>query len=252
MSNVKPCTTCGQSLPREIVPDLSAEEFILNYTATDSKIMTKFGRTESIMQPLISSYGKPTGGWVVAFKLKGVSHRVKGSSGINAFNKTVAVLKKNNYSISKLDLWLNLNIQWYANTPEKYKEVSLEALLALTKGNQVESYDPKDRNYTPKDWGSAAWNFMGVYLAQDFYDWQKFLNVLFTVQGMLNRDINPSTGCNECYIEFTKELDMLERSPIYDQEGARKWLVGFHNTVNKKTGKASFKYDQAAKNYFWV
>ena len=252
MSDSTPCTDCGQRLPK--APEVTLEDDIyeLNYKAASSSIMTKFGRTQSIMQPLVAPYGKPKGGWYVNVKVKGIPHTVNHTSPISVFNEVKSILNANSLTVKDLDLWLNLNIQWYGRLPDKFQLVRHDDLLAVATTSDVKTvHDPKDRRYTPADWGSTAWDFMGRYLAQDVYIWDEFWKLLETVQRMLNNDINPSIGCNDCYIEFTKELSVLKNNPKHTLESAREWLFNSHNAVNKRLNKPQFIFDAAAKRYLW-
>ena len=97
-----------------------------------------------------------------------------------------------------------------------------------------------------------AWDFMGIHLAKDSYNWADFFAVILIIQKMLNNDQNPSIGCNECYIEFTKAVELLRKNHIYTPEEARKWLVDFHNYVNKRLNKPNFTFEAAAKKYLWT
>tara|TARA_R110000824_G_scaffold36250_2_gene112806 strand:- start:5855 stop:6064 length:210 start_codon:yes stop_codon:yes gene_type:complete len=68
---------------------------------------------------------------------------------------------------------------------------------------------------------------------------------------MLNNAENPTIGCNDCYLEFTKELNFIKQNPIYDPAIARIWLVNFHNSVNVRINKPMLSHDAAEKLYLW-
>ena len=230
------------------------ETFSLNYRAKENAILTKRGARESLMQPLISGFGKPTGGWYVNILVKDIPHRVSESSAVRVFNRVKKMLHDNGVQARDIDIWFNLNIQWYDRLVDKYALVSKTALLELATTNVSEetTSNPSARRYTPKDWGAMAWDFMGIYLAKDVYSWDNFFNVIELIQNMLNKDQNPSIGCNECYIEFTKAVELLRKNHIYTSEEARKWLVDFHNLVNRRLNKPIFTFEAASKKYLWT
>ena len=110
----------------------------LNYTAKESTILTKRGAKESLMQPLISGFGKPTGGWYVNISIKGIPHMISESSAIRTFNKVKKMLHDNDVQVRDLDIWFNLNIQWYSRVMDKFALVSKTALLELATTNVTE------------------------------------------------------------------------------------------------------------------
>lgn len=265
MSN-KTCNRCGAKHVAKLNTKLNAKQITLaepadtvelNYRATKSSITTIRGRRESMLQPLVASYGKPTGGWQVQVRVKGIPCYFTGNSGMQVFNALKKHLKANDVVVSDLDIWLNLNIQWLSKLPEKHKLVRTSELMALAAPNDKFEIptDPSARNYTPADWGAKAWDMLGAYLAQDTYLWEGhlgFLTQLLIVQQMLNNDMNPSIGCNECYLEFTKELDVLRSNPLYSAEKAKEWLHKFHNLVNARLGKPQVSYRTAKQRYLWA
>lgn len=233
-----------------------AEEkaFELNYRAKKYSILSMQGKTLDITQPLIAPFGKPTGGWGVHLQIKGQHYYLGAETAKHAHHQVKDTLEsRHGLTISNEDIWINLNIQWYQRLPEKYRLVRYADLLSLADpvGLQEHTHNPRVRNYTPNDWGRFAWDFMGIYLSQDLYEFKAFYKIMEDVKQMLNRDINPSIGCNECYIEFTKELEILRSNQIHDVGQARKWLNDFHNKVNKRIGKPFFPYELASKKYLW-
>ena len=234
--------------------DAEEKAYELNYRATSSTILSMQGKTLDIKQPLIASFGKPTGGWGVRLRVKGQHFYLGAETSKDAYFKVKDTLNnKLGLTISDDDIWLNMNIQWYQRLQPKYYLVRLADLLRLADpvGMKEQTHNPRVRNYTPSDWGRFAWDFMGIYLSQDDYYWDEYFATLERVQKMLNKDNNPSIGCNECYIEFTKELESVRNTPMHDVNKAREWLVNFHNKVNKRIGKPMFPYELAAKRYFW-
>jgi len=215
-------------------------------------ILTTRGSRETLEQSLVAPFGKPRGGWFVNVSIKGIPTRITDSDANRVFISTKRLLDSNGVGVPDIVLWFNLNIQWYSRLPEKYMLVRHNALLDLADtSNNPKTVNPSARNYSPANWGWAAWDFMGVFLAQDEYDWIEFTKLLEVVQRLLNHGENPSIGCNDCYIEFTKQINMLRQNPIYDVAVARKWLIDFHNSVNVRLNKPVFAYETAAKRYLW-
>lgn len=245
----KPCTSCGQKA-KIVAPE--AQE--LAYYATSSTITSLRGETLSIQQPLIDGFKSPRGGWRAQFRVNGLDYKFTGSQALVTFKQAKDIFAKNGIRVRDVDIWLNLNLQWFDRIDDKYKRVRHAALLeiASTSESTAKTVNPDKRQYTPAQWGKHAWNFLGAYLAQDEYAWSDYRIILEMVRSMLNPSINPSIGCAECYREFSKETDRLASNPLNDREEARKWLVDFHNSVNVRINKPKVSYDSAAKNYLWV
>lgn len=228
------------------------KSFDMGYIPKESTILTLRGRRETLEQPLVSPYGKPRGGWYVNVLIKGIPTRVSENSPNRVFTAVKDTLKTNSLNPSDTNIWFNLNIQWYSRLAEKHMWVRHNDLLLLADtSSQPRTINPSARNYSPADWGMHAWNFMGAFLAQDTYSWSGFLILLESVQRMLNNAENPTIGCNDCYLEFTKELNFIKQNPIYDPAIARIWLVNFHNSVNVRINKPMLSHDAAEKLYLW-
>ena len=232
-----------------------SEAYPLNYRTTTTSILTRRGKRETLLQPLISPFGKPNGGWYVNILVKDIPHGVTGKTAAKVFTAVKKMLQANDVQASDLDIWYNLNVQWFDRTHAKYLLISKTALLsvAVKVGDKATfSENPSARRYTPALWGAFAWDFMGILLAKDDYIWDDFVIVVLQIQKMLNKDQNPSIGCNDCYIEFTKAVELLRKNPLYTADGARNWLVDFHNSVNIRLNKPVFTFEAAAKKYLWL
>jgi len=232
---------------------MDTKAYETNYEPRDTHILTRRGEREPINQPLIKPFGKPRGGWYVVITIAGIPERVNDTSAFRVYHNVRNALKVNNQKVSDVDLWFNLNLQWYARLAPKYMLVSYKDLLAnVVSSDRPKSQDnPAVRRYTPESWGSKAWDWMGINLARNTYAWSNFFALLKEVQDMLNNDVNPAIGCNECYIEFTKEIDVLRQNPKHTVEEARQWLTDFHNTVNKRLNKTLYSYEYASERYLW-
>lgn len=224
----------------------------LPYKATKSTVMSIKGRPVSVTQPLVCPYGKPRGGWKVSIKVKDIEHEVNGPDGGRVFNNVAALLRKNNISYTNLNLWVNLNLQWYSRMPEKHMLVRHADLLDIVTTKDVGHVrNPSSRNYTPTHWGQHAWNFMGMYLARDDYSFDGFLRLIDMVLEMLDNHRNRSIGCYDCHLEFSKEVAKIKNQPLHTVEAARKWLVEFHNSVNVRLNKPVRTYEFAERQYLW-
>lgn len=209
----------------------------------------------STSRPLLTDFGTPQGGWFANFVIKGIKYQFHGDTGYEVFKDANEKLARNGMDVKPTDLWANLNVQWYDRTAEKHllvrPHVLFDELVALSEKNSNVTENPYTRNYGPEHWGHAAWNFMGYYLAQDLYSWNKFLEVLGHVLDMTNKSSNPSIGCAECYMHFSSEVLRLKSNPLYSVSEARNWLVNFHNSVNKRLSKPMVSFDTASKKYLW-
>lgn len=228
------------------------KSFELGYVPKEATILTIRGKRETLEQPLISPYGKPRGGWYVNIAINGIPTRIVESSPYRVFTAVRDALTTNETLANDIVIWFNLNIQWYSRLEGKYALVRHNDLLLLADmSDNPKTINPSARNYTPADWGMHAWNFMGIFLAQETYTWLGFLNLLESVQRMLDNNENPSIGCNDCYLEFTKELNKVSQNPMYDVATARIWLVNFHNSVNVRLNKPMLSHGAAEKLYLW-
>jgi len=94
--------------------------FELNYRANTSWILSMQGKNVSIAQPLVAPFGKPTGGWGVHIRIKGLQDYVNAKDATSAFKEVKEVLKKQEMEVRDVDIWMNLNIQWYQRLQKKY------------------------------------------------------------------------------------------------------------------------------------
>lgn len=194
---------------------------------------------------------RPSGGWAAKFRIKGIDHVLSGKSAGDVARKTMALHKSNGESLSWEDVWLNLNLQWIERTDHKYFSVS-HATLAGNILPEGEKPATLRREITPEKWGSIAWKWLGLFLAQDNYSSGAFLGELEQVLLMLNPATNQTMGCSLCYADFAAEMGNLRLHPPDTRDTARKWLVSYHNKVNNKLSKPQLSFEKAAQLNFWA
>jgi len=227
---------------------------------TDAEtIRTNTGRYMPITTCLVKDYTTPSGGWSVDFIVNGISIRITGNRPIEVITSLRQHLMLNNVEFDEKTLWLNCNLQWLERSLPQNRLVSVHDLSYVS--FQVAPKEVKEApkvaavvvapRYTPADWGSVAWKWLGLYLAQDVFSITGFKNELVTVLQMLNPTTNPSIGCVECFEHFTKIVEDSEEE-IADQQSARVWLVNAHNKVNATLEKPLVTFEQAATQNFWV
>ena len=83
------------------------------------------------------------------------------------------------------------------------------------------------------------------------YDPVALITAFADVVDMLDEKANPTLGCKECHIEASKELSRLRQYPPETKKEAREWLWEFHNSVNRRLGKPTISFTQAAKLNNW-
>lgn len=246
---MKACLSCGMpNIPPLTAPTVSAMEF----TASQQTVRLRDGTQAQLNRPLFSSLATPFGGkWSFSFVLNGTQHNVKGKRRpVEVANEVIQIYTANGKPLSTADLWLNLNLFWFDKVDPSMWLLSKEALLAATLPASPDQIAMATVT-PPAVWGSRAWNYMALYLAGNSYDKHTFLSILSQVLDLLNPQVNPSIGCNVCYLEFSKQLEQLRHDPPENRQAAREWLWAFHNFVNQKLGKAIIPYQQAATLNHW-
>lgn len=225
----------------------------LTYSAQADHVRGKDGVARSVSQPLVDKLNRPRGGWKALLTIHGQTQLVQEEDPKLVFSKAKELLSLNSIGFTERDLWLNLNIQWIERANEAKQKVRLSDIMAITVGAPAQQVAMKNReNIPPAIWGRKGWGFLQQYLAQDTYDYGEFLQVAVLLHKMVNPTINPSCGCADCYVHFTKHLHQLRQVPQYTQRGAQEWLVAAMNAVNAKKGTPELTFEQAAKLNHWT
>lgn len=246
------CTNCNEK-PAAPVKPVSPEATLL-YTTSQSELLGRDGARHSLSQPLIPAPHRPRNGWGARFTIKGQEHSVKGSSGKAVFREAKSLFKLNGIRVSDRDLWFNLNIQWLERAVPKYQKVLLDDLLAIAGVGGEAPPVPETlgrRKVGPSEWGRKGWGMLQMYLATDGYDYGKFLGLAEELLSWVNPDVNPTTGCAECFIHFGKAVGELRRKPLFTQDEARRWLVNVMNNVNSRKKARVLSFEEASKINFW-
>ncbi len=239
------CTTCQKPVAT------TASQ--LHFSTESDHVRGKDGISRSIMQPLVDKLHRPQGGWKAVLTIHGQTQLVQDEDPRRVFDQAKQLLTLNNIAFTERDLWLNLNIQWIERANEAKQKVRLSDIMAITIGAANPAPALKNReNIPPAIWGRKGWGFLQQYLAQDTYDYGEFLQVAAILHKMVNPTINPSCGCADCYVHFTKHLHQLRQVPQYTQRGAQEWLVAAMNAVNAKKGAPELTFEQAAKLNHWT
>ena len=119
------CPKCKQ------VEDLSIPEIALKYTASTDRVIGRDGETYLITKCLVSPGLRPRSGWSAVIEVNGQVLTVNGQSPSDTASAVRKLLATNNFRISNLNLWFNLNIQWVGRTLEKNQNVKLQSLLDI-------------------------------------------------------------------------------------------------------------------------
>lgn len=119
------CSKCKK------VEDLSIPEIALQYTTSETRVLGRDGTLYPISKSLVTPGVRPRLGWGVVIEINGQLVEIKGASATNVADRVISHLKLNDYRISSLNLWFNLNVQWLSRIESKHQNVKLEALLAL-------------------------------------------------------------------------------------------------------------------------
>jgi|SRR5690349_10960399 len=245
---------CGRSEPlaRRKPAELPPAELL--YTTARTGLTGLDGKTYSLTGALIRNPGKPQGGWKVKIPVKGQHVVVDGPGPVHVFNKVRHLLLQNGMEAKPNDIWLNLNIGWMGRTPAKYHSVPLSDVLKVVtaKNGKEETVDSRKRSYKPQDWGQFAWMWLNLFLARESYSFREFLLQVEYVLDLLSPENNPELGCADCYRKFQPVVAKLRNEPLPTQEGARRWLVDAHNTVNRDLSKKVLSYEEASRKAFWT
>lgn len=210
------------------------------------------GRAYPVAGSLLTE--KPSRGWRVKFNLKGHQMSFTGNSPREVHDKVATTLTSNQIEFSELDLWLNLNIQWTGRVADQRKLlVKHSDLLDLASGNaEPPVVQAKQKSTGPAVWGRKGWGMLQQYLALDTYEPGRFLLLAAELANWVNPDLNPSTGCADCYRHYVLHLDKLRRKTHYTQKEAREWLFATMNDANRRRGVPVLTYERAAKENHWI
>jgi hypothetical protein len=222
------------------------------YVPTKGTVIGLDSKTYSLRMPLIKAPGRPANGWRVSLAVKGQTISVDGKTPMDVYNNSVQMLRRNGMDVPADDIWLNLNIQWLARTPERYHLVPAGDLMLISKVGLAGEVHASRRSYKPSDWGRLAWGWLNLFLAREEFHYREFLVQLKYVLDLLNPDTNPEIGCAECYREFSIMVSKIQNKPGMTREEARQWLVSTHNSVNARLGKKVLTFETASKLAFWT
>lgn len=223
-------------------------------TANRSHTTLKTGNRVSLKSLFIASTAKPSGGWGVKMLLPGQVHPMEfqGRTPHEVFNKLRFAVDANNITMSDETIWLNLNIAWMEKVDRKFWLLLRKDIASLIASDDNPTPAVPGQKLTPPNlWGSRAWNAMGLLLASENYSWPFFLSFLREILALTNPTTNPITGCQECFVEFSREFGKLESGSTLTRDEARDWLFTFHNNVNKRIGKLVLTRAQAWHENFW-
>lgn len=100
----------------------------------------------------------------------------------------------------------------------------------------------------PAVWGKSAWIFlhsitMAYPVCPTELDQYNMKNFFISLQNIL-----PCPTCKENYIKHLNELP-LTKSKLASKESLIKWLIDFHNLVNRDNGKKQLSYDDVQNIY---
>lgn len=200
---------------------------------------------------------KPKDNWVVHFELNGVPEKTDGVTWYKAINSMNNILERNGVENALSIAWITCNIRWMEQTPSQYHIVPLDYLLSISQkigfvsddSNPVE--DAKEDMYRPPlIWGSHTWDYMGYDLSFETATLEGFKELANKVLVKLDKRLNPSRGCLDCYNHFKKNVLKLEKD-VNTLEEAKRWLLDSHNEVNKLNNKRVFSMEDAKKRYGW-
>lgn len=220
--------------------------------ASRPTVTLKLGKVVPLNTALILNGRRPQGGWSVRLRINGVDQQITGNSPSEVAKRLKDAATSAGETLTIADIWLNLNLHWMSRLDNKYFLVSASELSsAILQAGEAPA--PSLRKvFTPGVWGSVAWKWLGLYLAQDTYHPDKFLEQLLTVQEMLNPVSSPTLGCINCYADFSQELSNIRLRMPRTREEARHWLTNFHNAVNQKLSKKTVSFETASSLNFWA
>lgn len=242
------CDTCNKSAT-------AAPAAAMVYSATAASVVGRDGVRYQISKTLVPSGRKPTGGWRVSLLVNGQHIEADGPSGQAVHDEVVRLLQLNGLVFSDLDLWLNLNIQWIGRATEKYQVVRLSDLMTAASGSAVPPEHAPTRarpQVGPAVWGRKGWGMLQMYLALDTYEFGTLLMLATELRKWLDPNLNPSTGCAECFIHFGAAIADLRNRPRYTQAEARDWLWRVMNGANTRKGVPELTFEQASTVNHWT
>lgn len=242
------CDSCNKSAP-------AAPAAAMLYSATATSVVGKDGVRRPINQPLIPAGKKPVGGWKASLVVNGQMIEADGPTGEAVHAEATRLLKLNGLVYSDLDLWLNLNLQWVRRAVEKYQIVRESDLLTVASGSAVAPEHSPTRarpQVGPVIWGRKGWGMLQMYLALDTYEFGTLLMLATELRKWLDPNLNPTTGCAECFIHFGAAIADLRNRPRYTQAEAREWLWRVMNGANVRRGIPELTFEQAATANHWT
>lgn len=242
------CDSCNKSEP-------ATPAAAMTYAATASSVVGKDGVRYQINKSLIPAGRKPTGGWKVSLLVNGQFVTADGGSAEAVHAEAARLLKLNGAVYSDLDLWLNLNIQWLQRLAEKFQVVRERDLMSVASGSAVPPEHAPTRSRPqvgPAVWGRKGWGMLQMYLALDTYEFGVLMMLATELRKWLDPNLNPTTGCAECFIHFGAALADLRNKPRYTQAEAREWLWRVMNGANVRKGVAEMSFEDAAKANHWT
>lgn len=222
------------------------------FRAKSNTIQLKTGQTVPLNGPLVSGMKRPATGWTVRFRLNGVDKVVHGNNPQAVGNRARETLKQADVTFTEADLWLNLNLQWMEKMEHRNFKVDHAKLAALVQTEGVSEAPTQRKTFTPEQWGSIAWKWLGLYLAQDNYNPEDFLRQLETVLVMLSPSSNPTIGCIRCFSEWSAVMANTRHNMPKTLEEARKWLWQEHNKVSGRLGKRQLSFEEAQRANLWT
>lgn len=242
------CDTCNKSTS-------ATPAAAMTYAATASSVVGKDGVRYQITRSLVPAGRRPTGGWKVSMLVNGQFIEADGASPEAVHAEATRILKLNGAVYSDLDLWLNLNAQWLTRAVEKYQVVRLSDLMTAASGAAVPPEHAPTRSRPqigPAVWGRKGWGMLQMYLALDTYEFGTFLMLATELRKWLDPNLNPTTGCAECFIHFGAGIADLRNKPRYTQSEAREWLWRVMNGANVRKGVKELTYEEAATANHWT
>lgn len=243
------CPTCGSNPP---TPQATPES-TLSYTPAATQVTGRDGVKRSIAQPLVNEADRGCGNWAVLLTVNGHVKTFDGFTPYETFAAASSFLKTNGIPFKDIDLWFNLNIQWVTKAIARRQVVRLEDLMAIATGNAPQARATRQRKQTPPMvWGRKGWGMLQMYLAQDIYEYGRFLLLATELSTWVNPDVNPSLGCADCFRHFSTALADLRNRPRYQQEEARRWLHALMNVVNGRKEARQIPFDEASTLNHWT
>jgi hypothetical protein len=241
------CTDCQN--PVKITP-----ENVLAYSTTLRTVVGKDGRSHPVAQNHISPKVRPLSGWSAAFIINGQDIRIEGKTPQETYSSALEQLRLNGVEVTAENLWLNLNIQWMGRINDKHQIVRLSDLLHISQAGGSATHAPTRarKPVSPDVWGSKGWAMLQQYLAQDTYEYGRFLMLATELARWVDPSVNPTLGCADCFRHYTMALNVLRTNPLHTQDEARKWLFNLLNNVNVRKGTTPLTYAEAAERNFWL